>query len=133
MEDRASIAEPSTTSRTMKPSNVGGRFVLATSVTTAPPREWPIRRIGGVVGQENFVAVEFRMNCRSAARVVKVRSCGVKSDEDVRPWSRASRESIPAFGSRGVRAAKKAAKESPDEPAPWWVTRRGPLEEGGVK
>lgn len=73
------------------------------------------------------------MKARSEARVGRVRSSGRLGGEVVWPWSRASRERIPALGRWEVSSEKKAAKESPDEPAPWWVTISGPLDVGGVR
>lgn len=133
MEFSASRAEPSTTSRTMKPSKVGGGLVLAMWVITAPPREWPIRRIGGREDKESFFAVDSRTKRRSEESVGRVRSSGVVGEEVVRPWARASSDRMPAVGSRGLRALKKVAKERAEEPAPWWVMMRGPFEVGGVR
>lgn len=43
----------------------------------------------------------------------------------VEPWPRASRERIPAEGSRFFSSDVRAAKERPEEPAPWCVMNRG--------
>lgn len=51
----------------------------------------------------------------------------------VRPCPRASRERIPAAGMAFRISVAKHAKERPEEPAPWWVTNRGPEEVGGEK
>ena len=76
--------------------------------------------------------VEDRVKRRSEERVGRVRSSGVLGDV-VWPWERASRERIPAVGRMWVRDWKSAAKERPEDPAPWWVTIKGPLEDGGVR
>ena len=52
---------------------------------TAPPRECPIRRMGGRIGQESLVEVELRTKRRSEARVGRVRSRGVDGEDVVRP------------------------------------------------
>lgn len=74
IDDRPSMADPSTTSSTMKPRSDEGGAVEATWVTTAPPRECPMRSIGGELDQESLVAVAVRTKRRSAARVGSVRS-----------------------------------------------------------
>ena len=51
----------------------------------------------------------------------------------VLPCPRASRESTPALGRIFWSSDVKAAKERPDEPAPWWVTKRGPSGIGGAR
>ena len=79
------------------------------------------------------MAVDVTMKCRSAARVGSVRSRGRSEGEVVEPCARASRDSIPAVGRIEASSEKKVAKERPDEPAPWWVTIRGPLIVGGVR
>lgn len=115
---RPSSAEPSTMSSMIIPRSVAGGDVLATWVITAPPREWPIKRMGGFGDQESLVAVEERMKRRSAERVSRVRSRGVEGDEVVRPWERASIERMPAVGRWAEMDLKKVAKDRPDEPAP---------------
>lgn len=111
----------------------------ASSVTTAPPREWPTRRIGGREGQWRVDLVRVRMVRRSRARVGRVRSSealafgsasSVVSGEGlvvvVSPCPRASMERMPAEGRRFLISAERTAKERPEDPAPWWVTKRGP-------
>ena len=123
---RASIAEPSTMSRTPKPRmELPRRLVCATSVTTAPPRECPRRMIGGRDGQDNLEAVDCTMKTISDARVDRERSTGC--GQVVRPWPRQSRDRMPAVGRMVIRDWKKVAKERPEEPAPWCVTIKGPL------
>ncbi len=73
------------------------------------------------------------MKSRSEERVGRVKSSGVFRKLVVRPWARASSERMPAVGRMVLNDRKKVAKERPEEPAPWWVTIRGPLEEGGVR
>ena len=51
----------------------------------------------------------------------------------VLPWPRASIERTPPEGVIARNSLVKAAKERPDEPAPWCVTMRGPEGLGGVK
>jgi hypothetical protein len=51
----------------------------------------------------------------------------------VDPWPRASRERIPDPGSNFRISAVRAAKERPDEPAPWCVTKSGEEPVGEVK
>lgn len=89
--------------------------------------------MSGSFGQERWADVEVTMKCRSAARVGRVRSRGRSVGEVVEPWARASRERMPAVGRTEVSSEKKVAKDRPEEPAPWWVTIRGPLELGGVR
>lgn len=57
--------------------------MCAVSTTTAPPREWPMRIMGGSLGQESWLAVECRMNERSEASVGRVRSRGSVGGEVV--------------------------------------------------
>ena len=105
----------------------------AVCVTTAPPREWPIRMMGGGVGRLSLGSVWVRMWTRSALRVSSDRS-GVPWEEVVvLPWPRASRERTPAFGRIFWIAVVKTANERPEEPAPWWVTKRGPSSSGGAR
>ena len=133
IDERPSMADPSTTSSTMKPRRDGGGAVEARWVITAPPRECPMRRIGGGLDHESLVAVAVRTKRRSVARVGSVRSRDVDGLEVVGPWARASIERMPAVGRTLDSDWKKAANERPDEPAPWWVTIRGPLEDGGLR
>lgn len=51
----------------------------------------------------------------------------------VSPWPRASKERVPAAGSTFRISEAMRAKERPEEPAPWWVTNKGPEELGGVR
>jgi hypothetical protein len=44
----------------------------------------------------------------------------------VAPWPLPSKLRIPALGRRDLMDLARRAKESPLEPAPWWVTKRGP-------
>lgn len=68
---------------------------------------------------------------RSWARVERERS--ESSGVLVSPWPRESSERTPAAGrSLRIEVARRA-KERPEEPAPWWVTKRGPVESGGVR
>lgn len=112
-----------------------GRRTDANSVTTAPPSEWPTKISGGRVGQCMADLVSVKTASRSAARVGRVRSSGPGSSPPpslesgevvVRPWPRASRDRIPAEGMRFLISEPKTAKERPDDPAPWWVTKSGP-------
>lgn len=86
---------------------------------------------------------------RSVARVERLRSSGVGgacpvvsspspgSEEAtvtvVEPWPRASRERMPALGRRLRISELRTAKERPEEPAPWCVTKSGPLPTGEVR
>lgn len=85
IDDRPSMADPSTTSRTIKPRREAGGEVEPRWVMTAPPSEWPIRRMGGSVGQESLMAVALRTNRRSEARVERLRSRNVDGGFVVRP------------------------------------------------
>ncbi|KAK4158458.1 hypothetical protein C8A00DRAFT_39182 [Chaetomidium leptoderma] len=110
----------------------------ASSVTTAPPREWPTSMIGGRAGQCMADWVRVSTARRSDARVGRVRSSTTTAAAPslvggeavvvvvVRPWPRASRDRIPAVGKRFLISAPRTANERPDEPAPWWVTNNGP-------
>ena len=99
-----------------------------------------MRRMLGRVGQGRWVRVRWMVETRSEARVGRERSIGASEEEGeevvvvvVLPWPRASRERIPAVG-RSLRSSEaKTAKERPEEPAPWWVTKSGPEEVGGVR
>ncbi len=51
----------------------------------------------------------------------------------VEPWPRASSDSTPAEGRRLRISAPRTAKERPDEPAPWCITKSGPLPTGDVR
>ena len=51
----------------------------------------------------------------------------------VSPWPRASRERMPASGRAFRISEARTAKERPEEPAPWWVMKRGLLAAGGVR
>ena len=74
------------------------------------------------------------METRSEARVGRERSSGLSEEKVVVvPWPRASKERTPAVGSSLRSSEVKAAKERPEEPAPWWVTKSGPEDEGGVR
>jgi len=67
---------------------------------------------------------------RSDASVARLRSTAglvLLSLRVVEPWPRASRERMPAFGSRLRISALRTANERPEDPAPWWVTKRGDL------
>lgn len=59
-----------------------------------------------------------------------------KGDEefvvDVSPCSRASKESTPAVGRAFRISEANCANERPEEPAPWWATKSGPLARGGI-
>ena len=59
--------------------------------------------------------------------------CDVGEMIVVLPWPRASRERTPAFGRSLWISEVNAAKERPEEPAPWWVTKRGPSGTGGER
>ena len=98
-----------------------------------------MRRMLGRVGQERWVRVRWMVETRSEARVGRERSIGVSEEEVeevvvvVLPWPRASSERTPAVG-RSLRSSEaKTAKERPEEPAPWWVTKSGPEDVGGVR
>lgn len=60
-------------------------------------------------------------------------NCGEGGEAVVLPWPRASRDMMPAFGTRALISLARHAKDRPEEPAPWWVTNRGPDERGGLK
>ncbi|EAQ93288.1 hypothetical protein CHGG_01523 [Chaetomium globosum CBS 148.51] len=117
---------------------VPGRRTDANSVTTAPPREWPTRMMGGSEGQCMAAWVRVSTVRRSDARVVSDRS-GVSSfpaspspspgtlDEVVvNPCPLASSDRIPAPGRRFLISAPSTAKDKPELPAPWCVTNSGP-------
>jgi hypothetical protein len=44
----------------------------------------------------------------------------------VSPCPRASSDRMPADGRRFLISDESTAKERPEEPAPWWVTKSGP-------
>jgi hypothetical protein len=117
---RASMAEPSTTSSTAYPKTELPNFPpFATSVTTAPPREWPMRINGGISFQLIWFLVFSNTVRKSALNVSRLRSntsgSGVMM---VDPWPRASRDNIPADGRRFRISDVKTAKDRPEEPAP---------------
>lgn len=73
--DSASMAEPSTTSRTAYANRaLPRRRSWATSVTTAPPREWPIRTMSGSAGHFESVFTALTTKDTSSASVVRLRS-----------------------------------------------------------
>jgi len=75
MLESASIAEPSTTSRTPYASNaLPKNRSWATSVTTAPPRLWPISTISGKVAHFMCALTAFTTYARSLASVIKLKS-----------------------------------------------------------
>lgn len=80
----------------------------------------------------------FTTKARSSASVVKLRSwLGGEVPEEVVvvvwPWPLASGESTPAFGTSFRNSFANAANDRPEDPAPWWVTIRGPEDVGGVR
>lgn len=104
--------------------------------------------MGGRSGQCMAARVSWMTVKRSVARVERLRSsgggaCSVVSPPSpgaeegvvmvVEPWPRASRERMPALGRRLRISELRTAKERPEEPAPWWVTKRGPLPTGEVR
>jgi hypothetical protein len=71
---------------------------------------------------------------RSALSVARLRSATAGSGvRVVEPWPRASTERMPAEGSFLRISAVRAAKERPEEPAPWWATKRGAGPVGDVR
>ena len=89
--------------------------------------------MSGSLRHDSFSAMKWTTKARSEARVGSVRSRGSVDGVVVEPWPRASIEMMPAEGSILVISVKKAAKERPEEPAPWCVTINGPLPEDGVR
>jgi hypothetical protein len=68
---------------------------------------------------------------RSALSVARERSNGSSEGLEVpklairvEPWPRASKDRTPAAGSSLRISAVRVAKERPEEPAPWCVTKR---------
>lgn len=75
MLDSASIAEPSTTSKTPYASNeLPNSRSWATSVTTAPPRLCPISTMSGKVAHFMCALTAFTTKAKSAASVVRLKS-----------------------------------------------------------
>jgi hypothetical protein len=71
---------------------------------------------------------------RSAESVARLRSMMAGSGvRVVEPWPRASRDRMPAVGSFLRISAVRAAKERPEEPPPWCVTKRGAVPMGEVR
>ena len=106
--------------------------------------------MGGSSGQCMVVFVRLMTVKRSVARVERERSSGGSGSGSskvspsgeggvevvvivVEPWPRASRERMPALGRRLRISELRTAKERPEEPAPWCVTKRGPLPTGDVR
>lgn len=84
-------------------------------------------------GQDMALAVRRIALQRSWDRVPRERSVGSLGLGEVmvvRPWPRASRERMPAEGRRLRISEPRTAKERAEEPAPWWVTKRGPPVDG---
>lgn len=91
------------------------------------------------MGQPSFFCVKSMTSSKSWLRVGKLRSIGSESDETdraflvvVSPCSRASKESTPAVGSAFRTSEAKCANDRPEDPAPWWVTKRGPFAMDGL-
>ena len=57
----------------------------------------------------------------------------VEAEVVVRPWPRASGDSMPALGASFLISELRTAKERPDDPAPWCVMNKGPFPFGEVR
>ena len=85
------------------------------------------------MARQDMTSVVFSItDTRSALSVARERSNGSseglevsKLEVRVEPWPRASRDRMPAAGSSLRISAVSVAKERPEEPAPWCVTKRG--------
>ena len=140
------VGPPSTTSNTAYPSTAFPNLpCIAASTTTAPPRLCPTRIIPGSSAQPILSFVSCTTVNKSSLKVSKLRSStppasppsgsrvpGLRRWYTVSPWPRASRDRIPASGTAFLISEAQTAKERPEEPAPWWVTKSGPFGAGGV-
>lgn len=93
-----------------------------------------------MVRQDMISAVFSSTVTRSALSVARERSNGSSEGAEVpmvvirvEPWPRASRDRIPAAGSSLRISALRVAKDRPEEPAPWCVTKRGAEPVGEIR
>jgi hypothetical protein len=81
-------AVPSTTSITIRPSNVGiPSFASAVQIATAPPKLWPTRTVGGCVSPNNAVQMASTSVC-SVSRDMLISPSSLSSLDS--PWWRMS-------------------------------------------